>query len=169
MKKETKKRVGEIFYVCESEFIKSNIVNPHSSRKHLGFYDSIPKKFRKKEEDHSLYVHKNLNTNEFEIVKRYNREIPKLSIDDIDQSISQEFLKNPIQTFLGTDKFKQFMLNTEEVIYKTKDLWDSVKKAKEIFKNYYKDIPLNIQYTPCLHHNSSIAPYCIIKLENQNL
>ena len=144
----------ETLFVCESEFICSDAIYPHLSLKELCFYNEIPKKFLNTEEDHCLVVQKNLNSNKYEVIKKYNkREIRK------DSRIKDSKNRSDLNAFFA--RLNQLLEDSLKVVYESKDLWKAVKKANEIYMSYYGR-KIQTLYTPCLHREPSVAPFCVI-------
>ena len=142
----------------------------HLSFCELGFYNEIPRRFWIKEENHSLSVQKNILTNEFEVIKKYDREIPKIvffkDMKGILKSINQEEELNIFNLFpkiLRGGNLQEFMKNCLSVVYKTKDLWEAISKAEEIRAIYYKNEGQKSKYKRCLHHEPALAPLCLLK------
>lgn len=67
-------------YHCEYGFMIPDPSNQNYSMKEPDFYQWIPPRFQKKEENHRLSLRKNLITNEYELYKYYHRSKRKIIV-----------------------------------------------------------------------------------------
>ena len=117
-------------------------------------------------------MQKNIITNEFEVIKKYNIAIPRnifaKDAKEILQIINQgEELKASeiIAKLLRGRHTQEFLQNCSNVVYKTKILWEAIRKAEEIRNLYYKNYAQSYKFKKCLHREPAIAPKCLLKEE----
>lgn len=165
------KEEKRVFYVCDTEFLRSDPVFQHLSFKELYFYREIPRRFRIRGENHSLSVQKNIVTNEFEVIKKYDkRKIPKNAVSKHIRKAIKEIQQGdgltPNQIYsklFKEENHQEFMQSCLDVVFKDGDLWKAVRKAEEIRNVYYKNDSKKVQFKKCLHHEPVLAPFCLLK------
>ena len=114
-------------------------------------------------------MQKNVITNEFEVIKKYKRDIPRnivsKDIKEFLQNVDQEEELNPLDMLVKVlmgDTMQEFMQNCLNVVYETKNLWEAIRKAEEIRDLYYKNNVLGVKFKKCLHHEPALAPLCLL-------
>lgn len=134
--------------ICESEFFSEDPKHKGYSMAEIDFYSSISTKFHKTEKNHRLTLWKNLQTNQYELIKIIQRQIIGY---------------NPM---FGCTMVMNHPTGEREVVFSHEDLDPVLVEANGLYNHYnstedYKEEP----HTVCEHYPPNFTSLCKIRIK----